>query len=128
MATERVSGLTPFVHVADVGRSIAFYERLGFTVSDTHVHEGALDGAALESGGARLMVARAGPPGPEACRTVLRYLYTGDLAALREHLVAAGIAVGPIGDGTPGPGREMALSDPDGYCLMIAEMEQPESW
>jgi catechol 2,3-dioxygenase-like lactoylglutathione lyase family enzyme len=128
MATEHVSDLIPFVHVADVRRSIEFYERLGFTVSGTHVHDGALDWAALESGAARLMLARAGPPDAGARRTVLFYLYSPDLADLREHLVAEGIAVGPIRDGTPGPRREMALSDPDGYCLMIAEMEQPESW
>src|SRR5262245_57859615 len=125
MPTERVSDLIPFVHVADVRRSIGFYERLGFTVRDTHVHDGALDWAALESGGARLMVARAGPPDAEARRPFVLYLYSRDLAELREHLVAEGVAVGPIRDGTPGPRREMALSDPDGYCLMVAQMEEP---
>jgi hypothetical protein len=48
---------------------------------------------------------------------------TSTAADLREYLVAEGIAVGQIRDGTPGPGREMGLNDPDGHCLMIAQIE-----
>jgi ketosteroid isomerase-like protein len=44
-----VRDLIPFVHVADVERSVAFYELLGFVVTDTHRHDGQLDWAALES-------------------------------------------------------------------------------
>jgi hypothetical protein len=54
-------------------------------------------------------------------QAVLFYLYAEDLDGLRDHLLANGVWVGPIRDGSPGPEREIAISDPDGYCLMIAE-------
>lgn len=43
--------------------------------------------------------------------------------ALIPHLSANGIGVDPIVDGTPGTDRELALRDPDGYCLVVAETE-----
>ena len=57
---------------------------------------------------------------------MLFYLYSDDLAALREQLLANGIHVGEIEDGTPGPSQEMRLSDPDGYVLMVAQLETAE--
>lgn len=120
---DRVTALIPFVQVADVDRSIAFYERLGFEVGDTYVHGGTLDFAALESGSARIMLVRAAGPIDPRQQKVRFYLYAEDLDALHSHLSANEVSVGPIVDGTPGPDREMALRDPDGYCLMIAETE-----
>src|SRR6476620_17160 len=124
MANERVLDLIPFVHVADGQRSIGFYEKLGFTARDTHEHDTGLDWAALESSQAQLMVARATAPVEADQQAVLFYLYSKDLADLREHLVAEGVAGGAIREGTPGPRREMALTDPDGYCLMIAQIQE----
>jgi hypothetical protein len=49
--------------------------------------------------------------------------YARDLTALHERLLAAAVGAGEIEDGTPGPRREMQVADPDGYCLMIAEIE-----
>lgn len=115
--------MIPFVQVADVDRSIAFYGLLGFEVADTYVHGEKLDFAALESGSARIMLVRAGAPIDPRRQRVRFYLYAEDLDALRSHLSTNGIGVGPIVDGTPGPDREMALRDPDGYCLMVAETE-----
>jgi predicted lactoylglutathione lyase len=118
-----VSDLVPFVHVADIQRSIAFYERLGFTVRATYEPKRRLVWAALENASARLMLAQADAPIDPRQQAILFYLYAHDLAALRERLVAAAVAAGEIEDGTPGPRREMQVADPDGYCLMIAEIE-----
>ena len=123
MSDQRVQNLIPFVHVTDVQRSIAFYELFGFEVKDTYEHEGQLDWAALESRDAQLMLARASHPIERGKQAVLFYLYADDLQALREHLLASGIVVGEIRDGSPGPAREMGLNDPDGWCLMVAEIE-----
>jgi glyoxalase/bleomycin resistance protein/dioxygenase superfamily protein len=123
MAQGQVTDLIPFVHVADISRSIAFYELLGFTLGDTHLHHGQLDWAALENGDAQIMLARASAPVDPSQQAVLFYLYSPDLAGLREHLAANGVHAGPIRDGTPGPTQEMGLSDPDGYCLMVAQIE-----
>jgi hypothetical protein len=123
VTAERVSELIPFVHVVEVARSIAFYELLGFEVRDTYTHDGKLDFAALESGSARTMLVRAAGPIDPREQRVRFYLYVEDLDALRADLVENGVGPGPIVDGTPGPKREMTVRDPDGYCLMIAEID-----
>jgi hypothetical protein len=67
------------------------------------------------------MLALAGAPIDPHRQAVLFYLYAEDLDGLRDHLITHGLRVGPIRDGRPGPERELRISDPDGYCLMIAE-------
>jgi catechol 2,3-dioxygenase-like lactoylglutathione lyase family enzyme len=121
--TAPVEDLIPFVHVADVQRSIAFYELLGFAVSATHGPSDRLDWAALEHQQAKLMVARADSPVDPSGQGVLFYLYTHGLPALHTHLRAHGQAAGAIRDGTPGPRHEMRLHDPDGYVLMVAQLD-----
>jgi ketosteroid isomerase-like protein/catechol 2,3-dioxygenase-like lactoylglutathione lyase family enzyme len=119
----RVIDLVPFVHVADVEASVAFYELFGFRVTATHP-EGALqlDWAALEAEHGHLMLARAGERVDPDVQAVLFYLFAPDLFALRERLVAAGVGAGEIADGRPGPAVEMRVVDPDGYVLMIAQV------
>jgi hypothetical protein len=116
-----VDDLIPFVHVSDPPRSIAFYELLGFEVGDTYEVDGELRWAGLQHAHARIMLERASAPIDPRQQAVLFYLYADDLDGLREHLIVQGLAVGPIRDGRPGPEREIRISDPDGYCLMIAE-------
>ena len=120
---QRVSGLVPFVHVEDVERSIAFYYRLGFIVASVYKYRGTSVWADLRSEGAELMVSTDGDSIDPAGQGVLFYLYSDDLAALRDQLLADGIHVGEIVDGTPGPPQEMRLTDPDGYVLMVAQLE-----
>jgi predicted enzyme related to lactoylglutathione lyase len=118
-----VRDLCPLAHVADVRTSIEFYELLGFEVRATHMNDGELDWATIGSDRAKLMLARASAPVIPDQQATLFYLYSEDLAALRDRVRDAGIAAGEIRDGTPGPRREMRLSDPDGYCLMVAQIE-----
>jgi ketosteroid isomerase-like protein len=119
---QRVDRLVPFVKVADVERSIAFYHHLGFTPKSIYKYRDLLAWAALESDGAEVMFQRSDPIDSER-QSVLFYLYSHDLAALRDQLLAAGIDAGEIEDGSPGPRQEMRLIDPDGYELMIAQIE-----
>ena len=124
---QRVSGLIPFVHVEDVSRSIAFYHHLGFTLTSVYKYRGQPIWAELESQGALLMVSTDGDPIDPAGQGVLFYLYSSELPALRDQLVAAGVDVGEIEDGTPGPRQQMRLIDPDGYELMIAQIDDEEA-
>jgi len=118
---DRVSDLIPFLHVSDVKASIAFYEKLGFAIDDTYEQEGRLVWASLRSGSAALMLAEAPPPiEPSGGR---HFLYTEDLAGLRERLIAAVWEPPGIEDGTPGPKQEMNLCDPDRHFLTVAEVE-----
>ena len=118
-----MSQLIPFVRVVDVEGSVAFYEHLGFEVQDVARYKDRLSWASLKNGAAEIMFEGTyGPPDPDHQR-VQFYLYSHDLAALRAHLLAAGINAGPIEDGSPGPREEMRVSDPDGYILMVAQIE-----
>ena len=121
--TAPVEDLIPFVHVADVARSIAFYELLGFAVRATLGPSDRLEWAALGHQQAKLMVARADSPVDSNRQGVLFYLYTHDLPALQTHLRAHGQPAGAIRDGTPGPRHEMRVHDPDGYVLMVAQLD-----
>jgi catechol 2,3-dioxygenase-like lactoylglutathione lyase family enzyme len=123
---QRVNGLIPFVHVRDVARSIAFYHHLGFTVTSIYKYRGDPAWAELSSEEALLMVAT-GEPVDQGDQGILFYLYSANLAALREQLLAAGIDAGEISDGTPGPREQMQLSDPDGYTLIVAQIETPQA-
>lgn len=111
----------PFVHVRDVTASVAFYGLLGFDVTEEYRPRDSLLWAALSSGNAELMLARHDGPIDAARQGVLFYLYSDDLAGLREHLRANGATPSEIADGSPGPSEEMRVDDPDGYCLMIAQ-------
>jgi hypothetical protein len=102
---QRVSGLVPFVHVEDVERSIAFYHQLGFLVASVYRYRGTSVWAELRSEGAELMVSTDGDSIDPAGQGVLFYLYSDDLAALRGQLLANGIHVGEIEDGTPRSGE-----------------------
>jgi len=119
-----IRSLTPFLHVADVERSIAFYRRLGFGIQNTHTMQGASapTWAYLESDRAHLMVARAdGPVDPEQ-QAVLFWLYADDVAGMHAKLREAGIDVGPIQTPFWSPRGEFRVTDPDGYGLMIAHV------
>jgi ribosomal protein S18 acetylase RimI-like enzyme len=119
----RVNDLVPFVHVADIDRSLAFYGALGFAVCDAFPPAGPPDWVSLESRQARLMLARASEPVDPGAQAVLFYLYAPHLDGLRDHLIELGHEPGPIVDGTPGPEREMRVTDPDGYSLMVAQVD-----
>ncbi len=118
--TALVEGLAPFVHVSDIVASVAFYGLLGFVVGDTYEEDGELRWAALSVGGSTFMLAQADDVVDPNADTIFFYLYASDLVGLRDHLVAHGATVGPIVDGTPGPRRQMRVTDPDGFCLMVA--------
>jgi hypothetical protein len=57
----RVESLIPFVHVRDVGRSIAFYYHLGFVVTSIYKYGGSPAWAELRSEDALLMVSTGEP-------------------------------------------------------------------
>jgi hypothetical protein len=123
---QRVSRLVPFVHVEDVERTIAFYQHLGFVVASVYKYRERAVWAALQSGDAEMMVSTDGDPIDPAGQGVLFYLYSDDLAGLRGQLLASRVEAGEIEDGTPGPHQEMRVIDPDGYVLMIAQIEPEE--
>jgi catechol 2,3-dioxygenase-like lactoylglutathione lyase family enzyme len=114
--------LVPMAYVASVPRSIAFYQKLGFEVGNTHAPPGSSEPvwAWLRSAGAQLMVAKAGDPVNPKQQAVLFYLYSADVAAYRNRLLESGVEAGPIQTPFWSPRGEFRVTDPDGYVLMIA--------
>jgi hypothetical protein len=141
-----VDRLVPFVHVADVEASLAFYALLGFEAR--HVMRdasGRAFWAMAQSGGrgdgegAEIMFARADGPVDPAQQAVLFYMYSRNVSALRAGLLAGGLHDGGVYCGQAGPnaGRrvvfmvahphympagEVRVADPDGYCILVGEL------
>jgi len=109
---------TPLYEVAEIERSIRFYELLGFTVIDTDRCT-PLGWARMHCDGGAIMFLRADGPLNARGQSVYLAMYTPDLAGLREHLLASGIAVPPIRYPEYMPSGMIELSDPDGYRLGI---------
>ncbi len=117
------STLIPYVHVADLARSIAFYQLLGFALEQTHDAEGVTVWASLRNTESRLFLILADAPIDATAQAVLFYLWTPDVATLRDHLIDNRVAVGPIIFPPYMPAGEIHLTDPDGYALLIGQRE-----
>lgn len=121
--TAVATGLVPMAFVASVPRAVAFYEKLGFVVANTFTPPDAaeLSWAWLQSGAARLMVARATEPVIPSQQAVLFYVYCDDVKAMRARLVAAGVSAGEIQYPFYAAHGEFRLEDPDGYVVMVMQ-------
>jgi catechol 2,3-dioxygenase-like lactoylglutathione lyase family enzyme len=111
-------------HVADVERSIRFYEQLGLeTKGSLKKEDGSVFWTFMKSAGAEIMFTRADHPVSAEQQGVLFYLYAPDLVALREYLLAKGVMVSAITYPFYMQKGEMRVDDPDGYCLLIGQAE-----
>jgi catechol 2,3-dioxygenase-like lactoylglutathione lyase family enzyme len=120
--TAKVTGLIPLAHAADLQRSIHFYKLLGMQVRDSlRNSSGGLQWVDLVSEQAQLMLSHASDPVIPGQQAVLFYLYSPDLIALREHLLASGVKVSPITYPDYMPKGEIRVEDPDGYVLLIGQ-------
>lgn len=135
-----VGAIVPYAHVEDVERSLAFYQQLGFTKRSSHAsHSGRTIWADAVVAGGRIMFAQASGPIDHAQQAVLFYMYSKDVAGLREHLLASGVADGGqiSEERGPKPGRslvfeiahpfympagQLRVHDPDGYVILIGQL------
>jgi uncharacterized glyoxalase superfamily protein PhnB len=109
-------------HVADIARTIEFYEQLGAKLGGTHRNpRGQLVWASMTAGDSFFMFSLASGPIDAGQQAVLFYLYSENLVALREHMVAQGIEVSPITHPFYMEKGEMRAEDPDGYVLLIGQ-------
>ena len=113
--------LVALAYVADVAKSAAFYEQLGFETGNTHSDpvSGEVVWAAMERGNASLMLGKASGPVDASQQAVLFYLYYDDIAATRAEFFAKGLKVGDMAYPFYCPKGEFRLEDPDGYVLML---------
>jgi hypothetical protein len=113
--------LIPYVHVGDLDRSIEFYTLIGFVLEQTHNADGEMVWASLRNAESRLFLILADAPIDAGAQAVLFYLWTTDVGALRAHLIANSVPVGPIIFPPYMKGGEIRLADPDGYVLLIGQ-------
>ena len=125
-----IHSLTPYAHVADIHRSIAFYRRLGLEVQNRHFDGEALAWAFLSTptrdrrtAGARLMVGVADGPVDASKQAVLFYCWTDDAGALHAELEAAGVDVGEIEHPFYMRAGEFEVVDPDGYVVLVGQLD-----
>jgi predicted enzyme related to lactoylglutathione lyase len=117
------------LHVAEIERSIRFYELLGFTTMDTDRAQ-PLGWARMHCEGGAVMFLRAEEPLDDSPCGVMLYMYTPDLTGLREHLLAGGVKVPPIRRPEYMPSGEISITDPDGYLIMVGHWgkSEHEAW
>ncbi len=114
------------LHVADVARSLRFYQLLGFATIDVQGDPGCVGWARMHcEGGALMFLLAEGPINPDV-QGILLAMYTPDLPALREHLLANGIDAPPITYPEYMPSGQITLRDPDGYIIGINHWSDTE--
>jgi catechol 2,3-dioxygenase-like lactoylglutathione lyase family enzyme len=116
------TGLIPMPPVADVQRSIDFYRLLGMEVRHTFTPPGRpLQWAHVACEQAEMMFTRASEPLIPGKPVMVFYLYSPNLVALRESLLAKGVHVSEITYPPYMSDGEICLNDPDGYTLLIGQ-------
>ena len=125
----KVGYSTPMLHVAEIEKSIQFYELLGFATIDTDRCK-PLGWARLHCEGGAVMFLRAEKPVDASAHSVMLCMYTPDLAGLREHLLASGVPVPPIKHPPYMPSGEITIADPDGNILVVSHWgkSEQEAW
>lgn len=120
-ATPAMRDLVPIARVADMERSLEFYDQLGFKVVGKYEPQGQLKWAYLRSGSADLMLTLADQPVNPSAQGIVFYVYVPGVAAFREQLVARGLEVGELQHFFFAKDGEFRIVDPDGYVLLVSQ-------
>jgi len=125
----KVGYSTPMLHVAEIERSIRFYELLGFVTIDTDGCK-PLGWARLHCEGGAVMFLRAEEPVDGSAQSVMLSMYTPDLIGLCEQLLASGVKVPPIRYPEYMRSGEITIRDPDGYTILVSHWgkSEQEAW
>ena len=126
--TIRAGWITPMLLSSDVERSLGWWARLGFeTVDVDRGEDGAIFWARMHCQGGAVMFLRAEDeiPGTPGQRPPF-YMYSPDMPALREQLLAEGVATGPISYPPYMRSGEICLTDPDGYTVFVGHWGDAE--
>lgn len=135
-----ITGFVPYIHVQNVLESQAFYEKLGLVLDSRFGEEGDPYWARLKGKNSDLMLAKASGWVDPTVQAALFYLYSDDLVGLRSHLLAQGVQDGgDFGTGKAAwprsgqaftitfpyfmPSGELRVHDPDGYVLLIGQVD-----
>lgn len=133
-------------HVANVDQAAQFYSLLGYScVSRFADEDGGANWCSLYSNTARIMLSRACEPVISSQQAVLFYMYSENVAGLRQHLLSQGVRDGGVPDfelnptesgrhiqGEPVvfeiqrpfymPEGELRIHDLDGYVILVGQL------
>jgi hypothetical protein len=125
----KVGYSTPMLHVAEIEKSLRFYELLGFVTIDTDRCV-PIGWARMHCDGGAVMFLRAEEPVDSSAQAFMLCMYTPDLAGLREQLLAAGVKAPAIRYPQYMPSGELGLKDPDGFLIFISHWgkAEQEAW
>ncbi|HYE85271.1 MAG TPA: VOC family protein [Vicinamibacterales bacterium] len=115
--------LLPGFTVNDVSRSIAFYEALGFTVSDRWEENGTLTGVMMRSGALELGLSqddwKKGRDRQKGIGTRLNIETSQNIDELAGRMKAAGFTLDVEPFDTPWKTRQFELTDPSGFKITV---------
>ncbi len=125
----QLKSLIPMLNVANVEKSIAFYQdALDFDVLNHDEHDGRLQWAMVKSGNTELMFAHCdasqGILIPAKKEDLVLYFYPDDVDALHASLKDKGYPVSDLRVAFYGM-KECDLTDPDGYQLSFGQETDP---
>ena len=118
----KMNRLIPMLPVASMSASVAFYQKLGFSVEQRNDQWG---WAMLRLDECRVMLDQSINRHPDAPRQSVLYLYPDDIMKYHSLVRAAGVSV-PELEVTFYGMLEFRLDDPDGNRLWIGQPQPPE--
>ena len=110
------------IHVADVLRSVEFYQKMGFELGKQPLknEQGVAIFAMLHRGQAsQIMVTLTGRPLNPGAQDMMFYLYVDNMPAYRQQLIERGVKVGEVKYPFWSPGGEFRVDDPDGWSWIV---------
>jgi predicted lactoylglutathione lyase len=118
LAVPEVRAFVPLLKVCDMAAAIAFYEKLGFALSNSFTPEGhhGPQWALLTAGSVEVMLGLGDQAGPSD----EFYLYCGDVEQMHAKARESGLAPTEIRKPFFNPGGEFDFTDPDGRVIHIA--------
>jgi catechol 2,3-dioxygenase-like lactoylglutathione lyase family enzyme len=119
------SALVPMIPVTDVPRTIAFYQKLGFTIGNTLTPDNQSNPvwAWLHCGKAHVMINQTESPLEADHHSAAIWLYCPSVVSMHALLAARELDVGDISFPVYNPGGEFHVHDPDGYAIFIAHSD-----
>jgi lactoylglutathione lyase len=123
--TLRLRSVMPTLTVADVAASVSFYrDVMGFVVSDTIEHEGAVVGASIKAGVVEFLLGQDDfKKGRDREKGVGFRLYCvthQDIDEVAENVKARGGTLDHEPVDQPWGTRDFAVTDPDGFSISIS--------
>jgi uncharacterized glyoxalase superfamily protein PhnB len=126
----RIKRMTPMLNVADIERSLRFYQEIAdFNLRSPREAVEQWRWGHIQSGDCELMLSEAGGPAPQLSPTdgpeedgwpVIYYFYPEDVVALHAELHEKGFAVSDLRVTFYGM-KEFELRDPDGHLLWFGQ-------